>query len=132
MKQEKANINLKDINRSYLEEEGYKYGLVYFLNNLFFGDITDLKDINSNIVIEAFFFNDKKELHFFEDNGYEGVITENDGNGEYFIDSFELKKRLGNNLNENKYSRLEVINYLDYDESDFQAYIKYTALKGVK
>lgn len=131
MKQYKANINLRDVDKSYLKKEGYKYGLVYFLNDLFFGDIDDLKDINSDIVVEGFFFNNEKELHFFEDNGYEGIITQDDKQGESFLDSFELKKRLGNNLKENKYSRLEVVNYLDY-EDDGQAYVKYTALKGVK
>lgn len=132
MNQEKVNINLKDLDKSYLEKEGYKYCLIYYLNDLFFGDIQDLEEINSDIAVEAFFFNDKKEVHFFEENGYEGIITQDDGKGECFTESFELKKRLGNNLSNNKYSRLEVVNYLDYEEDDSQAYIKYTALKGVK
>ena len=132
MKQYQANINLKDLDKSYLENQGYKYCLVYFLNDLYFGDIEDLENLDSDIVVESFFFNDKKELHFFEDNGYEGIITEDDQNGKSFTEVFELKKRLGNDLRENKYSKLEVVNYIDYEEKDRQAYVKYTALKGVK
>lgn len=128
MKQYKS-IKIEDLNRDTLLSEGYKYALVYYLNDLYFGDIKDINNINKDIIVEAFFFNDNKELHFFEDNGFEGVITE--GCSEGFEEKYLLKGVLGNNLYKNKYNKLKVVNYIDYEE-DGQAFIKYTALKGVE
>ena len=128
MKQYKC-INIDNVNKDYLLSEGYKYALVYYLNDLYFGDISDMDEINTDIVVEAFFFNNDIELHFFEDNEFQGVITEDQIDG--FEEKYILKKRLGNSLYKNKYDKIKVFNYVDYEE-DGQAFIKYTALKGVE
>ena len=129
------DINLSELNKDYLLKEGYKYCLIYYLNDLVFGDIDKIEEINKEILIEGFFFNEKQELHAFKNEDFED--EQNDGfklvktidNGcDSFTEEFTLKKRLGNNLTKNKYDEIEVINYLDY-EDDGQAYIKYTALK---
>lgn len=129
------DIKLSELNKDYLIKEGYKYCLIYYLNDLVFGDIDKIEEINKDILVEGFFFNEKQELHAFKNEDFED--DQNDGfklvktvdNGcDNFTEEFTLKKRLGNNLTENKYDKIEVINYLDY-EDDGQAYIKYTALK---
>ena len=129
------DINLSELNKDYLIKEGYKYCLIYYLNDLVFGDIDKIEEINKDILIEGFFFNEKQELHAFKNEDFED--DQNDGfklvktidNGcDSFTEEFTLKKRLGNNLIKNKYDKIEVINYLDY-ENDGKAYIKYTALK---
>lgn len=132
------DMKLSELNKDNLIKEGYKYCLIYYLNDLVFGDIDKIEEINKDILIEGFFFNEKQELHAFKNEDFED--DQNDGfklvktidNGcDSFTEEFTLKKRLGNNLTKNKYDEIEVINYLDY-EDDGQAYIKYTALKGVK
>lgn len=123
------SIDIDDLNKNYLLDEGYKYALVYYLNDLYFGDIDNIGEIDNEIIVEAFFFNDKKELHFFEDNGFKGIVTEGQEDG--FEETFILKKRLGRDLVKNKYKKVKVFNYLDY-EKDGQAFVKYTALKGVE
>lgn len=123
------SIDIDDLNKNYLLDEGYKYALVYYLNDLYFGDIDNIGEIDNEIIVEAFFFNDKKELHFFEDNGFKGIVTEGQEDG--FEETFILKKRLGRDLIKNKYKKVKVFNYLDY-EKDGQAFVKYTALKGVE
>lgn len=130
MKQNKS-INIHDLDKDYLQMHGYKYALIYFLNDLYFGDIEDLDEINKDIIVEAYFFNASKELHFFEDNDFIGIVTEDDGQDEGFAEEYLLKRRLGNNLRKNDYKKLKTFNYVDY-EDDGQAFIKYTALKGVK
>lgn len=122
---------LYEINKDDLLDEGYKYALLYYLNDLYFGDIEDITEINKDILVEGFFFNENKELHFFEDNGYEGVVTEHEEDEDGFYEEYILKRRLGNNLLKNKYDKLRVFNYIRY-EDDGQAFIKYTALKGVR
>ena len=124
------DINLSELNKDYLIKEGYKYCLIYYLNDLVFGDIDEIEEINKDILIEGFFFNEKQELHVFKNEDYDGfklVKTIDDG-CDSFTEKSVLKKRLGNNLIKNKYDGIEVINYLGY-EDDGQAYIKYTALK---
>ena len=128
MKQCKS-INIKELSKKFLIQESYKYALVYYLNDLYFGDIKDMEEINEDILVEGFFFNESKELHFFEDNGFCGIVTE--GQEEGFEEEFLLKKKLGNNLSSGKYKKIKVYNYVEY-EDDGQAYIKYTALKGVE
>ena len=132
------DMKLSELNKDYLIKEGYKYCLIYYLNDLVFGDIDEIEEINKDILIEGFFFNEKQELHVFknedfEDNQNDGfILVKTIDNGcDSFTEEFSLKKRLGNNLTKNKYDEIEVINYLGY-EDDGQAYIKYTALKGVK
>ena len=132
------DINLSELNKDYLIKEGYKYCLIYYLNDLVFGDIDKIEEINKDILIEGFFFNEKQELHAFKNEDFED--DQNDGfklvktidNGcDSFTEEFTLKKRLGNNLIKNKYDKIEVINYLDY-ENDGQAYIKYCIKKIIK
>lgn len=137
--QQKADIKLSELNKEYLLKEGYKYCLIYYLNDLVFGDIDKIDGIDKEILIEAFFFNDNKELHIFkgydfedcdcENDGFKLIITTDDGS-DSFTEEFALKNRLGNNLIKNDYKKLKIINYLGY-EDDGQAYIKYTSLKGV-
>ena len=137
--QQKADIKLSELNKDYLLKEGYKYCLIYYLNDLVFGDIDKIDDIDKEILVEGFFFNDKKELHVFKDydfedagcdEGFKLIVTIDDGS-DSFTEEFVLKKRLGNNLIKNDYDKIEVINYLGYQD-DGQAYIEYTSLKGVR
>lgn len=123
--------NLLEIDKNELLNEGYKYALLYYLNDLYFGDIEDIKEINKDILVEGFFFNENKELHFFEDNNFDGIVTEHEENEDGFYEEYLLKSRLGNKLEKNKYNKLKVFNYISYEE-DGQAFIKYTALKEVK
>lgn len=123
--------NLFEIDKNDLLEEGYKYALLYYLNDLYFGNVEDMKEINKDILVEGFFFNEDKELHFFEDNNFEGIVTEHDSEEDGFYEEYILKRRLGNKLVRNKYDKIKVFNYVSYEE-DGQAYVKYTALKGVK
>lgn len=137
--QKKADIKLSELTKEYLLKEGYKYCLIYYLNDLVFGDMDKIDEINKDILLEGFFFNDKKELHIFKDydfddcdsdnGGFKLIVTTDDGS-DSFTETFVLKRRLGNNLIENDYDKIEVINYLGY-EDDGQAYIEYTSLKGV-
>ncbi|WP_455542953.1 hypothetical protein [Intestinibacter sp.] len=136
MDQSRLDIKLSEINKNYLLEHKYKYCLIYYLNDLVFGDIDKIDKIEEDILVEAFFFNSEKELHIFENNDFEDegqrfklVETKDDGSG--FKEEFVLKKRIGNKLNKNKYTKLIVNHYLEY-EDDGQAYIKYTSLKGVE
>ena len=64
-----------------------------------------------------------------DNGGFKLIVTTDDGS-DSFTETFVLKRRLGNNLIENDYDKIEVINYLGY-EDDGQAYIEYTSLKGV-
>lgn len=123
--------SLYDIEKDELLNDGYKYALLYYLNDLYFGYIKDLTEFNKDILVEGFFFNEKKELHFFEDNGFEGIITECEDVEDGFEEEYILKRALGNKLKTNKFNKLKVFNYISYEE-DGQSFIKYTALKGVK
>lgn len=131
MKQE--IVNIKNINKSFLINEGYKYCLVYYLNDLIFGNIEDMPELNMDILVEGFFFNEEKELHVFEDDyseEFKAVKTLNNDE-DSFEEKFELKRRIGNKAIKNKYKKLKVVHHLDY-EDDGQAYITYTSLKGVE
>ncbi|MCC3867934.1 hypothetical protein [Terrisporobacter mayombei] len=123
--------NLYEIDKNDLLKEGYKYALLYYLNDLYFGDIEDMNEIKKDILVEGFFFNENRELHFFEDNNFQGIITEHSNEEDGFYEEYLLKKRLGNKLERNKYDKIKVFNYISY-EDDGQAFVKYTALKGVK
>lgn len=123
--------HLNEIDKNMLLNEGYKYALLYYLNDLYFGDIEDMEEIKKDILVEGFFFNEDKELHFFEDNNFEGIVTEHRDGEDGFYEEYILKRRLGNKLTNNKYDKLKVFNYISYEE-DGQAFIKYTAMKGVK
>lgn len=123
--------NLCEIDKNDLLKEGYKYALLYYLNDLYFGDIEDMNEIKKDILVEGFFFNENRELHFFEDNNFQGIITEHSNEEDGFYEEYLLKKRLGNKLERNKYDKIKVFNYILY-EDDGQAFVKYTALKGVK
>lgn len=129
-----ADIKLSELNKDYLIKKGYKNCLIYYLNDLVFDDIKSIDEINKDILIEGFFFNEKQELHVFKNEDFEenedgfSLIETIDDGCDNFTEIFILKKRLGNKLNKNKYAKIEVINYLGY-EDDGQAYIKYTALK---
>ena len=71
------DINLSELNKDYLIKEGYKYCLIYYLNDLVFGDIDKIEEIKKDILIEGFFFNEKQELHAFKNEDFED--EQNDG-----------------------------------------------------
>ena len=132
------DMKLSELNKDYLIKEGYKNCLIYYLNDLVFDDIKNIEEINKDILIEGFFFNEKQELHAFKNEDFEDdqnggfkLVKTVDNGCDSFTEEFTLKKRIGNNLIKNEYKKIKVINYLNY-EDDGQAYIKYTALKGVK
>ena len=80
------DINLSELNKDYLIKEGYKYCLIYYLNDLVFGDIDKIEEIKKDILIEGFFFNEKQELHAFKNEDFED--EQNDG--------FKLVKTIDN------------------------------------
>lgn len=112
------SINLDSLDFSFLKENNFEHALIYYLNEFVLDKVSNLKEINKEILKEAYFFNESKELHFFEDNNFCGVLSEKEENDEYFIKKSELDKNL---------KSIETINYVDYDE-DLQAYIKATCL----
>lgn len=139
-------VFLGDIDKDYLLDNDFKYALIYYLNDLVLDRIENIEEINKDILVEAMFFNDNKELHFFEyENDIKGVLIEKDetdieididkvsnlGNdGNFFYEEYLVKERLGRYSKSNKYRNMKVINYLD-KEDDGQSYVKATCLCGL-
>lgn len=139
------SINLDELNIDYLLKNNFKYALIYYLNDIVLGKIEDINYINKDILVEAMFFNEDKELHFFEDNEFNGVLIEKESSkevkihdknnvvneGDVIYEKYLLKKRLGRDSRVNKYKRIEVANYLGYAD-DGQAYVKATCLSNLE
>lgn len=115
----------KFLNKEILKELGLDYCIIYNFDGVI-TDYTSNVDLDIDNIIEARFFNDKKEIRIFN---YEGNITGTifrEGEDSNKIErEYLLYPRYKEIERKEKYaSKLKVKEYIDYDE-DNQAYIDY-------
>lgn len=106
--------------------QDYEYALVYMISEVILAETVSLSEINWDECMEARFFSEKKELHFFrqEDQMKAVEVKDKDGRDE-IVKSYDLA---------NKFQKIgrqvKVKQYIDYDK-DGQANIVLTRLSGV-
>ena len=131
MKLTKRNFDdVKDLSK--LGKEGYKFGLIYHLDEILTGEIENLS-MDEERLIEARIFCEDKEIHIFNNDGFRAIEaidekSKEEENDSYYechllIDKETDKKSFGKNLT--------VKRYIDFDE-DGQAYISYTRLYSIE
>lgn len=107
----------------------YKYALLYMMSELRLCETTALYEDGFDIseCLEARFFSEDKELHYFERNGgFCAVETVDDGESDTVISNYALDRRF-----QNCGKLVRVMKYLDYDE-DGQVYVSHTRLCGIE
>lgn len=105
----------------------YEYALLYMISGIVLTQTDSLVEINWTECMEARFFSEDKELHFFEVDGEMQTIEVSDGDGQnQVVKEYELAGKfqaIGKTV--------LVREYIDYDE-DGQASVVLTRLQGIK
>ena len=118
-------ISLTD-GRNLIQE--YAYALLYMISEIILEPVSRLTEINWEECQEAFFFSEKRQLHFYRDEEEKltGVLFDEQGELNYRDVNYKMAeqyKRIG--------SKVTVREYLDSDE-DGQTVVYYTRLAGIK
>mgnify|MGYP004496452399 FL=1 len=105
----------------------YQYALLYMISEVILNKTELLGEINWEECMEARFFSEDKELHFFDVDGKKQAVavSDEDGNDE-LVKEYELAgkfRAIG--------SSVFVKEYIGYDE-DGQANVVLTRLQGIK
>lgn len=115
-----------DVKKAMEETAEYQYALVYGMSGIFFGRTADCGEIDWTECLEARFFDETKELHFYEEDGRQYAVKVQ---GTMDEDSLMKKYELQDcHFGPGKY--LCVCEHLTYDE-DGQASVALTRLTGV-
>lgn len=118
-------VDGEGIKAEVLKEQGYQYAWIQRIASVSIGDIKG--DVELDDLIEARFFNENKEMHFFFDGEKLCAVetsledSETEGDGKVFDEKQMLRERFGKSVT--------IRSYIDYDE-DGQAYVAYSALAG--
>lgn len=117
------NFELEEIiNIKILKELGFKYGIIYNFDSIVTERIEDL-EIDIENIMEARFFNEKKELRILRDEDeIKGTIFVEKEDTKFIGKTVILYKR---NEESNYANHLRFKKYIDYDD-DNQAYVRYT------
>lgn len=110
-----------------LKEIGeYRYALLYMISEIVFCRVEDIGEPDWEECLEARFFDEKKELHIYEeDGGLCAVKVEGTMDDDCLIKKYELQERYSHLGRE-----LCVCEHLEYDE-DGQAAVALTRLAGI-
>lgn len=112
-----------------LTTKEYAYALLYGQSALFLGAAPDSVDVAT--LMEAWFFDDTKELHLFqEDNQWYAATTEDESGDEWQDQMFLLEHQFNANGGIQN-PTITVRRYIGYD-ADGQAYITQTRLLALK
>lgn len=106
--------------------QDYEYALVYMISEVILAETVSLSEINWDECMEARFFSEKKELHFFrqEDQMKAIEVKDKDGRDE-IVKSYDLANKF-----QKMGRQVKVKQYIDYDK-DGQANIVLTRLSGI-
>ena len=105
----------------------YQYALLYMISEVILNKTELLGEINWEECMEARFFSEDKELHFFDVDGEKQTVAVSDEDGkDELVKEYELAgkfRTIG--------SSVFVKEYIGYDE-DGQANVVLTRLQGIK
>ena len=110
--------------RTYIQD--YEYALRYMVSEMILTETVSLSEINWEECVEARFFSEEKELHFFrQDDRMRAVeVKDKDGRDE-IVKSYDLANKF-----QKTGRQVKVKQYIDYDK-DGQANIVLTRLSGI-
>ena len=115
-----------DVKKAMEETAEYQYALVYGMSGIFFGRTDDCRKLDWTECLEARFFDETKELHFYEEDGRQcAVKVQGTMDDDSLMKKYELQERY---FGPGKY--LCVCEHLTYDK-DGQATVALTRLTGV-
>lgn len=113
-------ISIDDaLDKGYLIEHQVKYALAYLLNEVKLLPIEEFENVEKDLIIEARFFSENKEVHVFKNQGKLEAVLIEDGDREDCIKEKQI-------LMEVFGKGLIIKNYIEYDSEDNQAYISYS------
>lgn len=122
---EKVDVNFKELQPG--DVKNYTYALLYRLSEVKLCKTEQLMDSDLKECIEARFFSEDRELHWFEtEDGMCAVEVTDDGTTDYILKKYKLAPKFSG---EGKI--LVVKEYLDYDK-DGQAVVGLTRLAGLE
>ncbi|MCY6485463.1 hypothetical protein OW763_14105 [Clostridium aestuarii] len=113
----------KLLDKDVLIRLGFKYGIIYNFDSVITDKIQNIK-IDKENIIEVRFFSYENEIRIFNNEGiYSGTIFYQNEDKDFFTEEYYLYPR---EKNKKKYPhKLEVKKYVNYDDTDKQAYISY-------
>ena len=103
----------------------YKYALLYYISETVLCCTTSLSEVNWNELTEAYFFDEKGQIHVFDDGEKKQAVVFSANDTPYVEKNYDLLKKYDP---VGKY--VVVREYLALDE-DGQSYVAYTALVGI-
>lgn len=119
----KMRINyIQALDKNYLLEQGFRYGWVMELNRVQLNRISDMNSWDDELVVEARFFAQGKELHIYGDEEKYAVLNEQENIDDSFTEMQLLKS--------NNAKSIIFRHYVGYDE-DGQAQIMATCLDNL-
>ena len=104
----------------------YRYALLYYISETVLCMTEEIAEVNWNEILEAYFFDKKGQLHFFDDGTKLEAVRFVPNQAVYVEKSYVLMNK---HRGVGKY--IDVREYLSFDE-DGQCYVAYTALSGVR
>lgn len=104
----------------------YDYALIYYMSSMIFAPITDIVDMNEEECLEAYFFNEKGQLHIYRN---EDELTAREFTEEENLTVVEKKYGLAN-VFKGIGSAVIVREYLESDD-DGQMYVAYKRLSAI-
>lgn len=124
-----SNDSIKKISLEEAKKEiaHLKYALVYQYSKVIFERIENVENIAWDECVEAYFFDEKKQIHLYQyDNELQGICFEEKETADYIDKEYVLTEQyrtVGTTLKKRE--------YLDYD-ADGQVFVKYTRLVDVE
>lgn len=110
-----------------MQIQDYEFALIYMISELKFTKVEDLSEVNWKECVEARFFSEDKELHFFHADGEWKIVQVSDKDErDTIIKKYEMANKF-RNLGKN----VLVKEYITYDK-DGQANVTLTRLMGIE
>lgn len=108
--------------------QDYDYALIYEISEMLFDKVEKISEIYWDEVQEAYFFNEKSQMHIYlSDDVLEAIVYNETDEDVTFVDRrYELAGKFSNIGREVKER-----NYLEFDD-DGQAFVAYSRLVSVK
>lgn len=108
--------------------QDYDYALIYEISEMLFDKVEKISEIYWDEVQEAYFFNEKSQMHIYlSDEVLEAIVYNETNEDVTFVDRrYELAGKFSNIGREVKER-----NYLEFDD-DGQAFVAYSRLVSVK
>lgn len=106
----------------------YDYALIYQMSDVIFDKVVNIPTILWDEIVEAYFFNEKCQLHIYNDECELKAVEFNESSGEMkkiekIYDISRKFAKIG--------SRIKIVEYLDNDE-DGQIFVAYTRMATVE